>query len=69
MTIKSIGIVGCGTIGKALVKAAEDGRLAVRIAGITSRTEKSAREFLAGLKNPPPPQTARKWGAGAHASP
>ncbi len=52
--MKTIGIVGCGAIGKALVNAAEDGKLAVRIAGITSRTEKSAREFLAGFKNPPP---------------
>lgn len=54
MATKSIGIVGCGAIGKALVKAVEDGRLAVRVAGVTSRTEKSAREFLAAFKNPPP---------------
>jgi len=54
MALKSIGIVGCGAIGKALVKAVEDGKLAVRVAGVTSRTEKSAREFLAAFKNPPP---------------
>ena len=54
MEIKSIGIVGCGAIGKALVKAVEDGKLAVRVAGVTSRTEKTAREFLAVFKNPPP---------------
>src|SRR5258706_2610438 len=54
MAIKSIGIVGCGAIGKALVKAVEDGKLAVRVAGVTSRTEKSAREFLAPFKSPPP---------------
>jgi aspartate dehydrogenase len=54
MAIKSIGIVGCGAIGKALVKAVEDRKLTVRIAGVTSRSEKSAREFLAGFKNPPP---------------
>src|SRR5258706_16453405 len=54
MAIKSIGIVGCGAIGKALVKAVEDGKLAVHVAGVTSRTEKSAREFLAPFKNPPP---------------
>lgn len=53
MAIKSIGIVGCGAIGKALVRAVEEGKLAVRIAGMTSRTEKSAREFLAQFKNPP----------------
>src|SRR6266550_8906434 len=52
--MKSIGIVGFGAIGKALVQAAEGGKLSVRIAGVTSRTEKSAREFLAGFKNPPP---------------
>ena len=38
MAIKSIGIVGCGAIGKALVRAVEDGKLPVRIAGVTSRT-------------------------------
>jgi len=54
MAIKSIGIVGCGAIGKALVKAVDDGKLAVRVAGVTSRTERSAREFLAAVKNPPP---------------
>jgi len=54
MAIKSIGIVGCGAIGKALVKAVDDGKLAVRIAGVTSRTERSAREFLAAVKNSPP---------------
>lgn len=51
--MKSIGIVGCGAIGKALIKAVEDGKLAVRIAGITSRTESKAREFLSAFKNPP----------------
>ncbi len=53
MAIKSIGIVGCGAIGKALVRAVEDGKLAVRIAGVTSRSVQSAREFLATFKNPP----------------
>jgi predicted dinucleotide-utilizing enzyme len=43
MAIKSIGIVGCGAIGKALVKAVEDGKLAVRVVGATSRTEKRAQ--------------------------
>ena len=54
MALKSIGIVGCGAIGQALVKAVESGKLAVRIAGVTSRTEKSAREFLSTFENPPP---------------
>jgi aspartate dehydrogenase len=52
--MKSIGIVGCGAIGKALIQAAEVGKLSVRIAGVTSRTEKNARELLAVFKNPPP---------------
>ena len=54
MALKSIGIVGCGTIGQALLKAVEGGRLSVRIAGVTSRTERSAREFLSTFKDPPP---------------
>ncbi|MBI2986965.1 MAG: aspartate dehydrogenase [Deltaproteobacteria bacterium] len=54
MAIKTIGIVGCGTIGKALLKAVEAGRLAVRVAGVTSRTEKTARAFLSALREPPP---------------
>ncbi|HEY7168520.1 MAG TPA: aspartate dehydrogenase [Candidatus Binatia bacterium] len=51
--MKSIGIVGCGAIGRALIAAIQAGKLAVRIAGITSRSEKNAQAFLAGLKNPP----------------
>jgi aspartate dehydrogenase len=52
--MKSIGIVGCGAIGKALLKAVEEGKLGVQIAGVTSRTETTARQFLAAFKNPPP---------------
>ncbi len=54
MAIRTIGIVGCGAIGKALLKAVEAGRLAVRVAGVTSRTEKAARAFLSTLREPPP---------------
>lgn len=54
MAIKSIGIVGCGAIGKALLKAVEAGRLAVRVAGVTSRNEQSARAFLSTLREAPP---------------
>jgi aspartate dehydrogenase len=50
----SIGIVGCGTIGRTLLRAADDRRLSEPVAGVTSRTESSARQFLAGLRNPPP---------------
>ena len=52
--MKTIGIVGCGAIGRALLVAAESGRLPVRIAGITSRTETSAMEVLSSFKSPPP---------------
>lgn len=52
--MNSIGIVGCGAIGRAILKAAAAGKLTVPVAGVTSRDEKSAREFLAPLKNPPP---------------
>ena len=52
--MKSIGIVGCGAIGQALLKAADSGKLSVAVAGVTSRTERSAREFLATLRSPPP---------------
>ena len=51
--MKSIGIVGVGAIGRAILKAAEAGKLSVRVAGVTSRNEIPAREFLATLKNPP----------------
>ena len=50
----SIGIVGCGTIGKAILRAVDDGRLGVPVAGVTSRSEAPARAFLAGLRQPPP---------------
>jgi aspartate dehydrogenase len=51
--MKSIGIVGCGAIGRALLNAHAAGKLNLRIAGVTSRTEASAREFLASLRSPP----------------
>ena len=54
MKSKSVGIVGCGAIGRGLLKAVESGKLFVRIAGVTSRTEKSARDVLSTFKNPPP---------------
>jgi aspartate dehydrogenase len=52
--MKSIGIVGCGAIGKALIRAVESGRLLVRVAGVTSRTESSAQKFLSEFRRPPP---------------
>ena len=49
----TIGIVGCGAIGQALLKASEVGSLTLPITGIASRTEESARAFLATLNEPP----------------
>jgi aspartate dehydrogenase len=51
--MKSIGIVGCGAIGKALIRAVEGGKLSVRVAGVTSRTESRARDFLSAFHQPP----------------
>ncbi len=51
---ESIGIVGCGAIGQALLREADAGRLGVSIAGVTSRTETTAHAFLSTLRDPPP---------------
>jgi aspartate dehydrogenase len=51
--MKSVGIVGCGAICRALLRAVESGKLPVRLVGVTSRTEKKAREFLAAFRSPP----------------
>jgi aspartate dehydrogenase len=53
-TIDSIGIVGCGAVCKALLQAVEAGKLTTRVAGVTSRTESNARQFLALFRHPPP---------------
>ena len=50
----SIGIVGCGAIGRALLREADVGKMTVGISGVTSRTEDTARAFLSTLRNPPP---------------
>ena len=50
----SIGVVGCGAIGRALIAASATGRLTAKIAGVTSRTEATARAFLSTLPQPPP---------------
>ncbi len=51
---KSIGIVGCGAIGRAILHAVADGSLAVKVAGVTSRNRDKASAFLETLPNPPP---------------
>ena len=52
--MKSIGIVGCGAIGRALLRAADAGEVAVRVAGVTSRNGEAAQAFLSTLRDPPP---------------
>ncbi len=52
--MKSVGIVGCGAIGRALLKAVDGGILNVNVAGVTSRAEKTARDFLSTLRHPVP---------------
>ena len=50
----SIGIVGCGAIGRAILCAVGEGRLAVEVAGVTSRDRDKASVFLDTLPHPPP---------------
>lgn len=52
--MKSIGVVGCGTLGRTVVRAVVDGRLRVSLAGVTSRSESKAMDFLATLPVSPP---------------
>ena len=54
MMAASIGIVGCGAIGQALLREADSGRMSVSVAGVTSRSEAKARAFLSTLADPPP---------------
>ena len=51
---KSVGIVGCGAIGQSILRSADEGTLGVEIAGVTSRTEETAQNFLTTLRKPPP---------------
>ena len=49
-----IGIVGCGSIGRALIRAGQAGQLGATVAGVTSRTTETALDFLEALDSPPP---------------
>jgi aspartate dehydrogenase len=48
------GIVGCGSIGRAILRASAAGRLETPIAGVSSRTAETANAFLSTLERPPP---------------
>lgn len=52
--LRSIGIVGCGSIGRAILRAADRGDMPVSVAGVASRTEATARAFCDGLGHPVP---------------
>jgi aspartate dehydrogenase len=54
MAKKTIGVVGCGAIGQAILRAADTGVLDLDVAGVTSRTEDTARSFLSSLREPKP---------------
>ena len=49
----SIGIVGCGAIGRSLVREAQSGGIPP-VAGVASRNAEKARAFLSELGDPPP---------------
>jgi aspartate dehydrogenase len=49
----TVGIVGCGSIGRAILKAGEDGRLHARVAGVTTRAQEHAEAFLSTLRVAP----------------
>ncbi|HSB68004.1 MAG TPA: aspartate dehydrogenase [Candidatus Methylomirabilis sp.] len=49
-----IGIVGCGTIGSALARAIEAGKIPARLAGLATRTRARAEELARALRLPPP---------------
>ena len=50
----SIGIVGCGAIGRAILHAVAEGQLTVKVAGVTSRDRDKASVFLDTLPEAPP---------------
>jgi len=52
--MSTFGIVGCGSIGRALLRAHDASPLPMLPAGVASRTESTAREFLDGLRTPVP---------------
>lgn len=50
----AIGIVGCGTIGSALARAIDDGRIPARLAGLANRTRARAEALAGSLHTVPP---------------
>jgi aspartate dehydrogenase len=48
-----VGIVGLGTIGRAMAQALDAGEWAARLVAVTSRDLEKARDFVATLRHPP----------------
>jgi aspartate dehydrogenase len=49
-----VGIVGLGTIGRAMCQAIDRGEVSVELAAVSSRHPERAEVFLNGLRRPPP---------------
>tara|TARA_B100000530_G_C15901039_1_gene465407 strand:- start:656 stop:1468 length:813 start_codon:yes stop_codon:yes gene_type:complete len=49
----SIGIVGCGAIGRAILQASDQGTLNVKVVGVNSKSEEKAKAYIRTLRNPP----------------
>jgi len=50
----NLGVIGLGVIGKAVVRAADEGRVPFLVSAVATRTPSNAEEFLASLRNRPP---------------
>lgn len=48
-----LGVVGLGVIGRAVARAADEGRIPVDVPVAATRAPEKAGDFLASLKNPP----------------
>lgn len=49
-----IGVVGCGTIGSALARAIDDGRIPARLVGLANRSRARAEVLARSLRTQPP---------------
>lgn len=54
MSMVKIGIVGCGTIGAALARAVDEGKIPALLAGLANRTRARAEDLAGSLRTPPP---------------
>lgn len=51
--MRNLGVVGLGVIGRAIVKAADDGEIPFRISGVHHRAPEKSAQFRQTLKAPP----------------